>query len=194
MNELTYSEKSQFHYNDEYIFFTKSFLSQWYGAFKNQESSFVTFFNGEDYKSKEDKNIVMAKVNCAEQAMMLHKASLFKDKETFDKILKATHPKDQKALGREVKNFDQILWDNNRLSIVTRVNIEKFSQNSSLKRKLISTENRILVEAAPWDKVWGIGMGVDDPDILDEKKWKGLNLLGLSLMLTRDYLRLIEEE
>ena len=52
---------------------------------------------------------------------------------------------------------------------------------------ICSTKNTILVEASPYDKIWGVGLGVDDPLILDNKNWKGENLLGFILTNVRDY-------
>jgi len=96
--------------------------------------------------------------NCAEQLMMLRKAELFDDKEVFDKILKTTNPRDQKKLGRIIKNYDDALWTENRFEIV---------------------------EASPFDKIWGIGLAPDDSDVTDSSKWKGQNLLGKAIMQAR---------
>jgi ribA/ribD-fused uncharacterized protein len=62
----------------------------------------------------------------------------------------------------------------------------KFSQNQNLKDYLVATGDAILVEAAPRDRLWGIGMGENNPDIADQNKWNGRNLLGKALMQVRD--------
>ena len=96
------------------------------------------------------------KYNCAEQYMMAQKAWLFKDIEIFSKILDATDPKEIKSLGREVKNFDPKKWNEHKFEIVVKGNLGKFGANKELKNFLLSTGDKILVEASPYDKIWGI--------------------------------------
>ena len=67
--------------------------------------------------------------------------------------------------------------------------IEKFSQNPKLLKLLLDTNDSILVEASPKDKIWGIGIGVDHVDFLNSDKWPGENLLGKALMEVRDKLK-----
>ena len=49
--------------------------------------------------------------------MMYHKALLFGDLETADKILKTVHPRDVKRLGRLVKNYDDSVWSEKRFDV-----------------------------------------------------------------------------
>ena len=128
------------------------------------------------------------KVNCAEQAMMLKKAEISGDEETFDRIRKATHPSEQKKLGRMVKNFNPEYWSQISLDWVTRVNVEKFSQNAAWRELLLLTDPYELVEASPTDRIWGIGYGEENPIVFEEKDKWGQNLLGVALMTTRDVL------
>ena len=125
----------------------------------------------------------------AEHWMMARKAELFKDDEVLAKIIKANSPAEAKKLGREVRNYDDKLWLDNRYEIVKQGNYHKFSQNVDLKKFLINTNDRVLVEASPVDAIWGIGMAGDHKDVMNPKKWKGLNLLGFALMETRDELK-----
>lgn len=125
----------------------------------------------------------------AEHWMMAKKAELFKDNEVLAKIIKANSPAEAKKLGREVRNYDDKLWLANRYEIVKQGNYYKFSQNPDLKKFLINTNERVLVEASPVDPIWGIGMASDHKDIINPEKWKGLNLLGFALMEVRDELR-----
>jgi ribA/ribD-fused uncharacterized protein len=53
---------------------------------------------------------------------------------------------------------------------VTTGNIAKFSQNERLKTFLLNTGNRVLVEASPRDRIWGIGMGASNPDVENPAK------------------------
>ena len=128
--------------------------------------------------------------NCAEQYMMAQKAWLFKDIEIFTKILDATDPKVIKTLGREVKNFDPKIWNLHKFEIVVKGNLGKFGENPELEEFLLSTGDKILVEASPYDKIWGIGMKEDTPGIVNPENWKGENLLGFALMEVRNKLRI----
>jgi ribA/ribD-fused uncharacterized protein len=129
---------------------------------------------------------------CAEQYMMHGKAILFGDREIAEQILVATQPKAQKALGRKVRNFDDVIWKKNRESIVLAGNRLKFTQNADLKTALLATRGTTLVEASPRDRIWGIGMGANDPRAQNEATWRGQNLLGKILTMLRE--ELITEE
>ncbi len=124
----------------------------------------------------------------AEHWMMAEKAKLFKDSEMFEKILKANNPKSAKSLGRKVQNFDLNIWEENCYGIVKEGNLHKFQSDSNLKSFLLSTSNKIIVEASPYDKIWGIGLKKDNPKSLNPKTWNGTNLLGFALMEVRDEL------
>jgi ribA/ribD-fused uncharacterized protein len=122
-----------------------------------------------------------------EQYFMWRKQQLFDSTNTVleAQILSATNPKVMKDLGRLVKNFDQTTWDQHKYAIMKAGIYEKFTQNPDLKQKLLDTKDIILVEASPFDKVWGIGLNVTDAKI---KPWKGENLLGKALMDIRSSL------
>ncbi|MDR4955129.1 NADAR family protein [Chryseobacterium sp. ES2] len=147
---------------------TKSCFSQWFpGRFEE---------NGIIYKT-------------AEHYMMAGKARLFNDPETEAEILKADTPNQAKALGRKVKNFDPKRWDEHKFELVTQGNLLKFSQNQKFKYFLLSTGDKILVEASPYDRIWGIGMLETDNRAENPLLWNGENLLGFALMEVRDQLR-----
>lgn len=122
----------------------------------------------------------------AEQYMMAQKAVLFGDERIRAEIMKAGHPKQFKDLGRKIANFDQAVWNKNCREIVVRGNVAKFSQNPELRDFLLNTNSRILVEASPYDKIWGIGMGADDSKCENPLLWNGMNYLGFCLMEARD--------
>jgi ribA/ribD-fused uncharacterized protein len=126
--------------------------------------------------------------NCAEQYMMSEKAKLFGDYEIRERILQAKHPKQAKDLGRIVRGFKEDVWSENCFDIVKTGNLAKFSQNKELFEFLINTKQRILVEASPVDKIWGIGLAKDAIQIENTLTWKGKNLLGFALMEVRDEL------
>lgn len=126
--------------------------------------------------------------SCAEQYMMAEKAMLFGDGEMLAAIMQAKHPKEMKAFGRAVRSFDKDVWDAQCYGIVKRGSLAKFAQNPQLGEYLKSTKNRILVEASPRDRIWGIGMGQSNPDAENPVKWRGRNLLGFALTEARDEL------
>jgi ribA/ribD-fused uncharacterized protein len=145
----------------------KSCFSQWFdAAFELEGVSYAT----------------------AEHYMMAEKARLF-DVEATAGILAAAHPGEAKQLGREIRNFDPVVWEAKRFEIVVRGNAAKFSQHGPLQQFLLGTGDRVLVEASPQDKVWGIGLVENDPAAQNPDQWKGLNLLGFALMAVREQLR-----
>ena len=125
----------------------------------------------------------------AEHYMMAGKAELFGDQASKEQILAAATPGDAKKLGRHVQGFNDERWLAYRFDIVVAANLAKFSQHADLKAFLLSTGDRILVEASPVDPIWGIGLAADDPLAMNPYTWRGLNLLGFALMSVRDQLR-----
>ncbi|MCW5609273.1 MAG: NADAR family protein [Rubrivivax sp.] len=124
----------------------------------------------------------------AEHYMMAEKARLFGDQAARRAILGAPDPGAAKALGRQVRNFDEAAWAAHRFGIVCRGNEAKFSQNPDLRDFLARTGSRVLVEASPVDRVWGIGMAQDDEHARNPNLWRGLNLLGFALMQVRQHI------
>lgn len=125
----------------------------------------------------------------AEHYMMFRKAQLFGDHETAQQIPSAASPAAVKALGRKVRGFQEVLWEQHRVAIVVAGNYAKFSQSPALLGFLRDTKRRVLVEASPVDNVWGIGLSADDPHAENPLEWRGLNLLGFALMDVRARLR-----
>jgi ribA/ribD-fused uncharacterized protein len=156
---------------DKFVFFwkTEDFLSQWHPA---------SFFD--------ERGIVY---NCAEQYMMRKKALRFGDVEAAELILELQSPKRQKEAGKSVKGFDSEKWDTVSLSVVIEGNLLKFTQNDVLKKMLLDTRDLILVEASPYDRIWGIGLSANHPDSTIPSKWKGQNKLGEALMEVRKRIR-----
>lgn len=166
----------------EYLFFwghqpskdgsiTKSCLSQWW------ISNFISNVNYE--------------YCCMEQYMMQQKAELFNDEEIAEKIMASQDPKTIKTLGRKVRHFDEAIWNRYKYSIVLNGNFDKFLQNKAMRDFLLSTGTKVIVEASPYDKVWGIGLKETDENTTQPEKWQGENLLGFALMEVRTELQRI---
>jgi len=169
--------------------FSKGPLSQWWGAFEGQTGGFTHTSKRVMTFDKDGQPMGVKTIfNCSEQAMMYAKACLFHNPKLADKILKEKNPKIQKELGREVENFKQPEWDKEKFNLVVFYNTLKFCQNQELRDYLESTFPYILVEAAPWDKIWGCGTDFEDERTYDVKSWQGENLLGKALMTVRSYL------
>lgn len=158
-------EKYDYTIKSNYLLFWNSHFSNWYGC------EFI---------------LRSRKFNCVEQYMMYMKAKTFNDIESAKAIMKSNSPKNQKHLGRKVSNFDPKKWDKVKEHIVYDGCLAKYIQNEDLKQDIIKTDNLVLVEASPYDKVWGIGMSENDPDATNPSKWRGENLLGKALMKVRD--------
>jgi ribA/ribD-fused uncharacterized protein len=153
---------------DTHVFFWGSELSNWHPCnFKYKEHIFHN----------------------SEQAFMWEKAMYFGDHETASMILACPTPSVAKKLGRKVKNFDKTVWLTAGYEAMLNVNYAKFDQNKGLKSSLLSTENKTIVEASPYDVIWGIGLHWEDDKVLDESQWRGMNLLGKVLMEVREILQ-----
>lgn len=155
---------------DKFVFFYNGIYSQWYQS--------PMIIDGITY-------------NCCEQYMMHQKALLFADTEVSDLIMKEPNPREQKKYGRMIRNFDKSIWDKNCLAIVYEGNLAKFKQNIELKEEMLSTGDRIFVEASPFDNIWGIGLSESDDNIDDPSFWLGLNLLGQVLTMVKQTIRTI---
>lgn len=126
--------------------------------------------------------------NCTEQYMMSEKARVFGDDDIRQKMLASNDPKEIKALGRQVKNFDAEIWNRVAPDIVVKGNLHKFRQNPALCQFLLDTGEKILVEASPYDTIWGIGMQESESGVDNPGNWKGTNFLGFALMEVRGIL------
>jgi len=131
----------------------------------------------------------------AEHWMMAGKARLFGDTEALARVLAAGHPSQAKKAGRLVRGFDEEIWARERFGIVVEGSVHKFAAGGGagadveLRDFLLGTGERVLVEASPVDRVWGIGLAADDPAAEDPERWRGPNLLGFALMEARERLR-----
>lgn len=156
--------------NEKMIFFftAEHFLSQWYPC--TFELDQITF-------------------GSAEQWMMYAKARLFGDLTAAQNILATFSARTQKSIGQSVRHFEESTWNQYKQKIVYRGNYAKFSQNPELKKNLLATKEKVLAEASPYDKIWGIGLSMADARRFNQSQWRGRNLLGKTLMQVRSDLR-----
>ena len=126
------------------------------------------------------------RLNYSEQAFMIEKALQF-DPSKVDLIVNVKNPHDAKGIGRQIRNYNDTIWNAKRYSVMVKV-LEANFQNKELKKILLETGDRIIVEASPYDRIWGVGLGENDGDLYTGN-WRGQNLLGKALMEVRDKLR-----
>ena len=144
--------------------------------------------------------------NCAEQFMMAGKARLFEGSELYErdsegcilllsgnpvlttlgKIMATAEPREQKSLGRDVTGFDPDKWDAVARNIVYQGNMAKFMQNPEFRHYLLLTDGTTLVEASPYDCIWGIGFSEDHRKAQSRQFWRGTNWLGQVLTKVRE--------
>ena len=135
-----------------------------------------------------------------EHQLMFEKASLFGDRSSMLAILKATTPAEVKKLGRKVVPFDEAVWNSQRYPILYRAILSKFQDSKELTELLLKTGNKFIVEAASYDKIFGIGLseypidrsrgcklGNGNFDV-PPSEWLDQNLLGITLMEVRSTL------
>lgn len=158
---------------DTHVYFWRGIFSNWHICEFTDPDTGIKFHN-------------------TEQAFMWYKADFFKDENAKKLIESENDPQKVKKLGRAVEKFDEKIWESVRFTYMVHVNKMKFSQNHELKTQLLETFGKILTEASPYDTIWGVGLREEDPLILDEKNWRGLNLLGESLMTVRYLFKLIK--
>lgn len=161
--------------NDKYIYFWGGIFSNW--AHDNFEA-----------KLKETAEDIT--FNCSEQYMMAQKALVFHDHGSLAEIMLSPDPAEQKALGRAITGYTDDKWDPVARDLTYVGVYAKFTQNLKWKEALLSTGDKIIVEASPYDKKWGIGLSTNVAiRTSGPSEWKGKNWLGQIIMKVRDDIR-----
>jgi ribA/ribD-fused uncharacterized protein len=152
------------------------------------EKEKFTFFWGGTFSQWAPSKFIIDGVefNTCEQYMMYKKALMFHDYDSAKKVMETSNPKEQKAIGRKVKGFKDDVWVKYCRDIVYDANVAKFTQNPSMLSELMATNGTSLVEASPYDKRWGIGLGAENPFAQDRSTWDGLNWLGEAIQRVRE--------
>ena len=158
---------------DKFVFFWQEYFSNW------------TYAQGGLTIKVGEKEV---KVPTSEHLFMIFKAQYFKDQEAVENIIKSKTPKEAKAFGRSVKNFESEKWDAVSSRYMTKAVTIRFMQDKKFAKMLTDKkyEGKTFVEASPYDKILGIGMDENNPDIEDKTKWQGRNKLGKCLTALRD--------
>ena len=150
-------------------------------AFFTRASPFSNFHDAPFHKNGKN-------YRCVEQYIQAGKAELFDDDRAYNKILNATSPFDMKKEGNHVKNYADHIWKQNAERIAFEGCVAKFEQNELLKEILLNTDCKEILEASK-DPFWGVGLSIDDKNILNKEARQGENKLGNILMRVRELLR-----
>lgn len=167
-------------FKERFTFFYNGPFSNWYPC-TFQVGSYMNVISHETFPFP-----TVHKYNCSEQYMMAEKARMFYDKGSLMLIMEADHPREQKKLGRQVQGFNKDEWEKHAKKIVYHGCMAKFTQNEDLLEELLKTDGTTLVEASPYDCIWGIGLHESDPLCQDRSTWRGTNWLGEVLTNVRN--------
>jgi ribA/ribD-fused uncharacterized protein len=126
----------------------------------------------------------------AEQYIMYRKSLLMNDHTTAQLILSSHTPLEAGKLGRKVKNYDSTLWAESVDGVAERCYMLKFGQVQECRDALLGTGEKVLAEASPSDRNWGIGFAGHEA-LGREEEW-GRNIAGRALMRVRKRLRMGE--
>ncbi|KAL8407717.1 hypothetical protein RB594_006526 [Gaeumannomyces avenae] len=178
---------------DEPLFFFKpdeayGEFCQWYPSNFSVTKAEMSRLLGHPVDNDDPEGWGVVYFSCAEQFMMYCKAGRFRDRETQARVLATRDPKEQKRLGRATAGFRAEEWDPVKSAVVVAGNVAKFGQNRHLRDVLVGTGDRLLAEAAPYDRVWGIGYTAKVAAQQPRESW-GENRLGRALMEARERLR-----
>ncbi len=136
-----------------------------------------------------------------EQAVAAEKARRFHYDDLRTEIMKTRAPRTMrtKANGIIPKSISETHgaasprldeWENKlRLETLEEATYQKFRQHSELREQLLGTGDATIVLADSAEKVDGIGLALDNKDLLDSAKWRGENKYGKILMSVRKRLR-----
>ncbi len=86
-------------------------------------------------------------------------------------------PREMKALGAKVNNFNKVVWENSATNVSNKMQHATFGQNPHLADNLLATGDNELVETSPKDSLWGIGISMFDPIILTKQSQWGKNII-----------------
>lgn len=130
-------------------------------------------------------------VHCSEQGYQEGKAEFLGDKNAVEAIRKAKTAYACYRIGASIKAPQEKLddwYENHARDVMYDICYKKFHQNESLKEFLLASGDTEIIEANPHDERWGVGVGINHPDLFKAEKWKGTNWMGKILMQIREEL------
>ena len=109
---------------------------------------------------------------------------MFGDVITESQILSTSTALESKTEARNIRNYDQQIWEESAKNLCYEGIKCKFTQNPWLKNLLLSTNDDILGEAT-YDKLWGMGIPFHRRDCADRSQWHSNGIMGEILMEIR---------
>ncbi|KIW53064.1 hypothetical protein PV05_08663 [Exophiala xenobiotica] len=110
---------------------------------------------------------------------------------TIASCILSPNPRDQKAIGRRTRGFNDAIWTRASLHVVVAASIARAEADPELREVYHKLgQGRTFVEGSPMDKIWGVGLRWDDPRADDEKNWRGGNRLGRCHDMAAEWMRL----
>lgn len=126
-----------------------------------------------------------APYHCNEQYIQARKAEIFNDDDSHSKIMRSKCPYEIKRLGSSIMGYQDHVWKSEAEKVTIEGCMAKFNQNPDLLKALMETNNKELAEAST-DRFWGIGLALNDINVLNSSAWTGRNTLGRVLMQVRE--------
>ena len=126
---------------------------------------------------------------CSEQMIQYKKAKYFGEHNVADRILQSTTALECKKLSKEITTYRKEAWEENAKTLCQDGMLKKFEQNDKLKKVLLETGEKTIVEAT-YDTLWGTGVPLDDRNCLNPRYWSNQGILGEMLEAVR---RIIKE-
>jgi ribA/ribD-fused uncharacterized protein len=192
MSTILFSSHLEIKYKNEPW---RHIFSQWYCSGK----TFIgkdAIYDLTEIINEDDWTIYVIDINFSlrEQWMMYLKSLIFAKNEHRNinliigkKILSTNNLGVIKKLGKNIKGFNQDIWDKYKFKILVNGNYLEFTQNKEMKKILLNTNNREIVDASSIDNIWDTGLSENDAINTPKSKW-GENLLGKAIMEVRQHL------
>ena len=133
---------------------------------------------------------------------MSEKALLFGDIDSYKRIMNEEDPAICKKLGRQVKNFDEMIWKKCNREVLFNANVGKYLSDKNFADALKATGDAVIIEASPKDDIYGAGLSKEDlisddgALLIPPQNWHmegsdtlARNELGFVLMAVRDYFK-----
>ena len=123
----------------------------------------------------------------SEKYYMAAKAAVAQNAKSFHDIMETNDPSTAKRIGSSFEVPTE--WDWLKVGVMEVACYLKFSQNRVIGKALLDTGDAQLVEAAPNDSFWGIGINENKARHTERSMWPGTNFLGQVLMGVRQHLK-----
>ena len=127
-------------------------------------------------------------ISCVEQGYQSEKARFVGREDLADSILSMSDPVHMKRTGDGISD-DQWYSSGTALATMKKLLVAKFTQCAGLRKTLINTGSRTLVESSPSSLYWGSGIHMKHQDALNTDVYKGSNHMGRLLGEVRDSIK-----